>query len=63
MTREAPGQKNTVLLTSRQPFLGLEELSAYLQARALLAEFPDHPADPPVDRVVFGKLCNQVNEL
>lgn len=54
--------ENTVSPFSRQPALGLEELSAYLQARALLAEFSDHPADPPVDRVVFRKLCDQVNE-
>lgn len=37
---EGPGQENTVSPVSR-PAAGLEELSAHLQARALLAEFPD----------------------
>jgi hypothetical protein len=59
---EAPGQKNTALPISRQSALGLEELSAYLQARALLAEFPNHTVDPLVDRVVFGKLRDQVTK-
>lgn len=52
------GRMEKALVRRTQPHpstAGLEELSAYLQARALLAEYPDHPADPPVGRLVFGR--------